>query len=244
MLIRYQEVEKLGWISSKGSLDVVIELLRGISRDDIVQKLQCDKGHQDILPSVIFKVNKPIQTNEPVDRRLMDLVANEISNDWKRLGRFLDISESKLEEIDSDNHKLYEKSVQMLNEWTRCYSIATSARLNVLNNALSEIPRYDIIRHIDSNCKINNKQIKPDESSLQPLITQQSSMTEYSSILDQQIKKLHMYNGNEEDEIEIVNFPNLNEASDLNSSNLNEVEIFCSIEDEDSHIFKYRDVDD
>ncbi len=150
----YQELEKLGWISSNGSLDLVIELMRGVSRDDIAQKLQCDKGHQDILPSVIFKGNNPIQTNEPVDRRLIDLVANEISNDWKRLGRFLDISESKLEGIDSDNHKLYEKSVQMFNEWTRCYSNATSSRLDVLKNALSEIPRYDIIRHIDSNYRI------------------------------------------------------------------------------------------
>ena len=90
-----------------------------------------------------------MKPEETIPRKALDTVANHIAGDWKRLGRFLEIAESRIDQIDLDCPKSYEKAVQILCSWTK--SIGCRVSWDILKNALVELPRHDIIRIVETN---------------------------------------------------------------------------------------------
>ncbi|XP_067044831.1 uncharacterized protein [Acropora muricata] len=70
-------------------------------------------------------------------------LADDISKDWKKLGRRLSISKANLDSIDLENPSVFEKSIAMLNKWRE--NSGKKATVKVLTEALKKIGRKDIL---------------------------------------------------------------------------------------------------
>ena len=84
-----------------------------------------------------------------MDIEVHDLVADHISTDWKKLGRFLLVDDNTLDAIDYEYQQLYEKAYQMLLRWYQ--SQQQEFYLEKLNRALKEINRSDIVSQINKS---------------------------------------------------------------------------------------------
>ena len=69
-------------------------------------------------------------------------LADDISKDWKKLGRRLSISTADLDNIDHENSSVCEKSIAMLNKWRE--RVGEEASMKVLTEALKKIRRKDL----------------------------------------------------------------------------------------------------
>ena len=69
-------------------------------------------------------------------------LANDVSLDWKKLGRQLGTSNAHLKNFDLENHDVHEKITAMLNEWRE--RVGEKATAEVLGEALKEIERKDL----------------------------------------------------------------------------------------------------
>ena len=70
-------------------------------------------------------------------------LADDISKDWKKLGRRLSISKANLDSIDLENPSVFEKSIAMLNKWRE--NSGKKATVKVLTEALKKVGRKDIL---------------------------------------------------------------------------------------------------
>jgi len=173
----FEELEKLRWIT-EDSLETLYQLLRGINRGDIISKLQ--NGNPELTCRNV-PVNVPVVTpDQPIANKVLDEVANNITTDWKRLSRFLDIPEAKIDMIDEDYRRVYEKSLQCLKVWTQtAQSLGNGMSWKILKEALAGLPRYDIIRLIETNFPEVNKVVQPPRSpATHPGYIQASSITD------------------------------------------------------------------
>lgn len=69
-------------------------------------------------------------------------LADDISLDWKKLGRRLGISKAHLKNTAHENHDVCEQSIALLNKWRE--RAGEEATVGVLRKALIEIERKDL----------------------------------------------------------------------------------------------------
>jgi len=81
-----------------------------------------------------------------MDAKTRDLLCTNLCGEWKRFARFCQIEESVISRIELDNKKSTEQSMAMLIELESMYE--ESLIINVINDTLSKLPRYDILRDI------------------------------------------------------------------------------------------------
>ncbi|XP_015775830.1 PREDICTED: uncharacterized protein LOC107353953 isoform X3 [Acropora digitifera] len=92
-------------------------------------------------------------------------LADEISKDWKKLGRRLSISAAALDNIDHENPSVWEKSIAMLNKWRE--NCGEEAIMKVLTEALKKIRRKDLSEKVeDKMLALAKKQLLPTEGGL------------------------------------------------------------------------------
>ncbi|XP_065682537.1 uncharacterized protein LOC105848458 isoform X2 [Hydra vulgaris] len=72
--------------------------------------------------------------------------SNSVGEDWKTLGRWLNINDSYLGMIDQDNTKTVEKAYNMLSKWMEMNKNPT---LEELKTSLKNMERFDLIRKLE-----------------------------------------------------------------------------------------------
>ena len=102
---------------------------------------------------------------------ILDLVAQLITRDWKRLSRKLGHEEHTIEQIDLDYKKIYEKGYQSLIKWRKDNDSAT---WDTLKTILKNFPRNDIVREVESKFKVEET-MKPPAQTEQDLSEHQEN---------------------------------------------------------------------
>lgn len=88
-----------------------------------------------------------IGDTEAVTREILQFVSEEISTEWKALGRCLDVKDPKLNHIQADNSLSQQEQVyQMLLSWTQAKG--TAATYGILFKALNKVGRGALIEKI------------------------------------------------------------------------------------------------
>ena len=108
--------------------------------------MQKDKKYVNVLAFCVSVApgrhkRSNIDAAQVPDEICQDL-ADEISKDWKKLGRRLSISAAALDNIDHENPSVWEKSIAMLNKWRE--NCGEEAIMKVLTEALKKIRRKDL----------------------------------------------------------------------------------------------------
>ena len=70
-----------------------------------------------------------------------------MANDWKFLGRFLDVPETTIDNIETENKSQDERSYQVLNSWRR--SKASKATAHSLMKAVQDVGNVDAMERFD-----------------------------------------------------------------------------------------------
>ncbi len=91
----------------------------------------------------VVKDNKRGTTN----REVLLLISNKIAADWRRLGRYLDVDDDVIDQIDADHRKAFDKSYEVLREWIK--NEGDEATVENLKNCLERMGRKDIVNAID-----------------------------------------------------------------------------------------------
>ena len=89
----------------------------------------------------------PVRNNILKDARLND-ISEDLGRDWKQLGRKLGISNTIIDNIDDENRRVKDKSIQLLLRWKR--QSGNDATGEVLANALIAIGRRDVAETLAS----------------------------------------------------------------------------------------------
>jgi len=137
-------------IFSKTDLSGLLGILEGIERQDIIDFL-LDKQESKAVPKSdeIKERLDQRRPKQPIDHDILDFIANLLAADWKRTARFLQLPEHKIEIIENDCRKTYERSISSLNTWMRSSDGAVNWTV-LKNKALLKLPRYDIIRDVEA----------------------------------------------------------------------------------------------
>lgn len=81
-----------------------------------------------------------ISDTDVVSQKTLQFVSEEISTEWKALGRYLGVRDAKLNNIQADNSLSQQEQVyQMLLSWTQAKG--TDATYSILFEALDEVGR-------------------------------------------------------------------------------------------------------
>ena len=83
----------------------------------------------------------------PVEACCLALVAKAMANDWKFLGRFLDVPETTINNIETENKSQDERSYQVLISWSR--SKASKATAHSLMKAVQDVGNVDAMERFD-----------------------------------------------------------------------------------------------
>ncbi|XP_048577267.1 uncharacterized protein LOC116614957 isoform X2 [Nematostella vectensis] len=102
--------------------------------------------------SYTAKVSTTVQKNL-VTQAIITSIAEQISTDWKDVGRRLKLEESILDNIEDENRKTNEKSTKMLNKWKQLN--AASATIQVLMDALKQAGRRDIAETLEEMTQVH-----------------------------------------------------------------------------------------
>ncbi|XP_048577716.1 FAS-associated death domain protein-like isoform X2 [Nematostella vectensis] len=135
----YEELIRMDKLGDD-NLEYLGERLRSIGRQDLKDKL--------LETSVSTTVQRNLVTQE-----IITSIAEEISIDWKDVGRRLKLKESILDNIEDENRKTKEKSTQMLNKWKQLN--AASATIQVLMVALKQAGRRDIAETLEEMTQVH-----------------------------------------------------------------------------------------
>ena len=92
----------------------------------------------------------PVRNNILKDTCLND-ISEDLGRDWKQLGRKLGISNNIIDNIDDENHRVKDKSKQLL-WWAR--QSENDAAVEVLVNAVRAIGRRDVAETLASMCQV------------------------------------------------------------------------------------------
>ncbi|KAL9962679.1 hypothetical protein ACROYT_G031802 [Oculina patagonica] len=117
-------------------------------RDDAAQVCQ---GRRKQFATVFDSPN-PLRSGKPSDDVLQQL-ADEICDSWKKLGRQLKLTEAQLIGINHEEECIYEKCYRMLRKWTETYS--SVANFETLSRALEHnlVQRKDLAFKYCYTCK-------------------------------------------------------------------------------------------
>lgn len=99
----------------------------------------CNHNEQHVTP--VRHMTWNVGVAQALDDSYQDLT-NDISLDWKKLGRQLGFSNAHLNNFDHENHYVHEKVAAMLNEWRK--RDGEEATAEVLGETLKEIERKDL----------------------------------------------------------------------------------------------------
>ncbi|XP_048577273.1 FAS-associated death domain protein-like [Nematostella vectensis] len=103
-------------------------------------------------PLNLVFISTTVQRNL-VTQEIITSIAEEISIDWKDVGRRLKLKESILDNIEDEYRKTKEKSTQMLNKWKQLN--AASATIQVLMVALKQAGRRDIAETLEEMTQVH-----------------------------------------------------------------------------------------
>ena len=78
--------------------------------------------------------------------QICNKVGFHIGFDWRSFGRHLNLNETELGHIDSDNQKTLEKAMAVLNKWMQIIGDPTWEQLK---EHLATFQRYDIINEVE-----------------------------------------------------------------------------------------------
>ncbi|XP_031573782.1 uncharacterized protein LOC116307647 [Actinia tenebrosa] len=119
-----------------------LKLLTDALKD--AKKIQLIDGIADVLRQNSYR--NPPQGGQPVTATHFLRITNDIVHDWKFIGRYLDVEESIIRQIDKDSKTAREKASQMLIKWKQ--SNGNEATLEVLKAALQDVGRKDVVRKL------------------------------------------------------------------------------------------------
>ena len=167
----YEDIGEGVLEDAETALDLLKLLKQRGELDDL--KTFCEKildviGREDISNAVLSrsKENTDNQSgNKTIPTDILDLVAQLITSDWKRLSRKLGHEEHTIEQIDLDYKKIYEKGYQSLIKWRKDNDSVT---WDTLKTVLKKLPRHDIVREVESKFKVEEeaKQLATTEQDL------------------------------------------------------------------------------
>lgn len=87
---------------------------------------------------------------------MLEIVAENIIDEWRRFARKLDIDEKTIIRIGLDKRTVYEQSYEVLIEWMRQIN-HEDLTWTYLREKLQAMPRYDIIREVEANIAPDGK---------------------------------------------------------------------------------------
>ena len=92
----------------------------------------------------------------------MALVAREMPNKWKWLGRFLDVSETKIESIKEENESQEERCFQVLRNWLQ--TNGSKATVHSLMKAIQEVRNIEAMEAFDHHLgERHREENQPDD---------------------------------------------------------------------------------
>lgn len=92
------------------------------------------------------------ESNGAIPNDVIHNIAEDISTDWKHLGRKLELSPGLLDGIDHDFRQVKEKTLQMLSRWKE--RKGDDATGQILADALVNIHRRDVAEDLQGNSGI------------------------------------------------------------------------------------------
>lgn len=158
-----EALEKHGYYSPR-DLKGLLELLEIIGRNDIVIDLNGERN--DKLEKGSDALKKTLKEHKSaggyVSVGVIDIIANRIAGDWKRLARFCDTEESTIDQIDLDCRTIYERATKSLHTYFNQHQ--REVTWLELKEILKKLPRNDIIREVEKKCPeiIMTKQTSPE----------------------------------------------------------------------------------
>ncbi|XP_046860450.1 uncharacterized protein LOC124453671 [Xenia sp. Carnegie-2017] len=128
----FDELQKRDLFSKK-DLKILIELLEKVDRNDLAKEV----------------INLR-ESNGAIPNDVIHNIAENISTDWKHLGRRLELSPGLLDGIDHDFRQVKEKTLQMLSRWKE--RKGDDATGQILADALVNIHRRDVAEDLQEIC--------------------------------------------------------------------------------------------
>lgn len=89
-----------------------------------------------------------VKNDQVCMKKVLNKTAEEIGDDWKKLARELDVKDSAIANINSEDPQLYEKAYRVLQKWQQKHGY--SGGKEKLIEALREIGRNDLAVKIES----------------------------------------------------------------------------------------------
>ncbi|CAB4022947.1 Leucine-rich repeat serine threonine- kinase 2 [Paramuricea clavata] len=86
-----------------------------------------------------------------VEKCCVNLVSDELGSSWKDLGRELNVSEPKIQNILEDDHGQKEQGLHVLYAWKN--GIGSGAYVRLLTDALEKITRKDVADKLVQHCR-------------------------------------------------------------------------------------------
>ena len=137
-------------LKERGELDQLTrfceDILDSIGREDISNKILSRSRNIPFLSS-----NNESLAKEKLPNYILNLVAELVASDWKRLSRKLGHGEHIIEQIELDCTKTYEKCYQSLIRWKNDNDSVT---WETLKTVLKGMPRHDIVREVESKFQV------------------------------------------------------------------------------------------
>ncbi|XP_065673308.1 FAS-associated death domain protein isoform X2 [Hydra vulgaris] len=140
------------------NLEGFARILEDLGKTDLVEFIT---GKPVSKPKPDFRVQTNLNSssasnnnslNTELNSKLFDKVSYCIGTDWSRFARYLGLSDSEIDMIDSDNRKTLEKAMQVMVKWKQKNGHVTWQQLK---SNLESIERFDIIRQIEKDFASN-----------------------------------------------------------------------------------------
>eukprot|EP00795_Rhopilema_esculentum_P004538 gene4538-20790_t len=140
-------------------VDSVIKLFKKIGEQDatggkgvdLIATLLMDIGKEQLhnkLLGIENNENSYGGNQQPlIDRKILMKVAENAAAEWKRLGRHLNLDESKLDIIDIEKNGVIDACYKVLKTWQEIEG--PRATVQILKEALHDVHRRDIIHEIE-----------------------------------------------------------------------------------------------
>lgn len=127
-------------------------LLEAIQREDVIEILKGTKGSK-IIPTkdAMEHRYKVLRPELKFDQEIMDYIAVNIGSDWRRLARFLRVTDNEIDTIEEDCRKTKDKSYETLKIWlTKTSEVTVPSLWQELRVVLQKLPRIDMMQEIES----------------------------------------------------------------------------------------------
>ena len=141
-----QILEQFG--TSQKCFDNLEEILTDIKRSDLIPLLNGELPKERSPEEKKEKLNQ-LYPEDKLDKEVLDYLSRALNADWKRLCRFLDVSDEDIDNIDRDFHKISEKAYEGIRFYLKNSNEESVNHWGKIKQILDKLPRKDIVRHIE-----------------------------------------------------------------------------------------------